>query len=168
MCIRDRYESLTGFATLAYVNGRDQTANQATRLGALRRATSVYAPTYTGTDPRNGVASPGQQLPGIVPMEARIGLRWHEPVAKPGWGLELEARIVDNQDQIASSLYEIATPGFTIWNLRGFWRPYDNFTVIGGVENFGNKYYREHLDYRSGLGVYQPGTNFYCSTELTY
>ncbi len=165
---RDLYESLTGFATLAYVNGRDQTANQATRLGAIRRATSVYAPTYTGTDPRNGVASPGQQLPGIVPMEARIGLRWHEPVAKPGWGLELEARIVDNQDQIASSLYEIATPGFTIWNLRGFWRPYDNFTVIGGVENFGNKYYREHLDYRSGLGVYQPGTNFYCSTELTY
>jgi outer membrane receptor protein involved in Fe transport len=52
--------------------------------------------------------------------------------------------------------------------LRGFWRPYDNFTVIAGVENFGNKYYREHLDYRSGLGVYQPGTNFYCSTELTY
>lgn len=165
---RDLHEGLTGFATLAYVNGRDQTANEATRLGAIRRANSVYAPTYTGTDPRSGNASPGQQLPGIVPMEARVGLRWHEAVANPGWGLELEARIVDNQSQIASSLYEIATPGFTIWNLRGFWRPYDNFTVIAGVENFGNKYYREHLDYRSGLGVYQPGTNFYCSTELTY
>jgi outer membrane receptor protein involved in Fe transport len=164
----DLREGLTGFGTLAYVNGRDQTVSEATRLGAIRRQNSFYSGTYTGSDPRSGVISTAEQLPGIVPMEARVGLRWHEAVANPGWGLELEARIVDNQSQIASSLYEIATPGFTIWNLRGFWRPYDNFTVIAGVENFGNKYYREHLDYRSGLGVYQPGTNFYCSTELTY
>jgi outer membrane receptor protein involved in Fe transport len=165
---QDIQEGWTGFGTLAYVNGRDQTVSEATRLGAIRRQNSFFAGSYTGTDPRSGVTTAAEQLPGIVPLEARVGLRWHEQVVNPGWGLELEARIVDNQSQIASSLYEIATPGFTIWNLRGFWRPYDDFTIIAGVENFGNKYYREHLDYRSGLGVFQPGTNFYCSTELTY
>lgn len=164
----DLHEGVTGFATLEYVYGRDQTVSEATRLGAIRRATSVFSPTYTPSDPRSGVSTTAESLPGIVPMEARVGLRWREPVADPGWGLELEARIVDDQSRVATSLFEQATPGFTIWNLRGFWRPYDDFTVIAGVENFGDRYYREHLDYRSGLGVYQPGANFYMSTELTY
>lgn len=164
---QDLYQGVTAFGTLAYVDGRDQTVSQATRLGRIRRATSVFGP-YDPNASRSNVATAEEQLPGIVPLEARVGLRWREPVADPGWGLELEARIVDNQDRVASSLFEVATPGFTIWNLRGFWRPYEDFTIIAGVENFGNKYYREHLDYRSGLGVYQPGTNFYCSTELTY
>ncbi|MDA1053336.1 MAG: TonB-dependent receptor [Planctomycetota bacterium] len=167
---------MTGFATLAYVEGRDQTRDEATRLGKIRRAdnpyfdpmTAMFVP-YDPNAPRSGAVG-DEYLPGIVPLQARAGLRWHEPVADPGWGVELEARIVANQNRVATSLYEIATPGFTIWNLRGFWRPrnHNNFTIIAGVENFGNKYYREHLDYRSGLGVFQPGTNFYCSTELTY
>ncbi|MCA9125225.1 MAG: TonB-dependent receptor [Planctomycetaceae bacterium] len=165
---RDLHQGVTAFGSLSYVNARDQTVSEATRLGAIRRANSVYAPTYTPNDPRSGVTGTSEQLPGIVPMEARVGLRWREPVSDPGWGLELEARIVAKQDQIATSLYEIATPGFTIWNMRGFWRPYDDLTIIAGVQNFGNRYYREHLDYRSGLGVYQPGSSFYMSTELTY
>lgn len=28
--------------------------------------------------------------------------------------------------------------------------------------------YREHLDYRAGRGVFQPGVNFYFASELTY
>ncbi|MCA9122316.1 MAG: TonB-dependent receptor [Planctomycetaceae bacterium] len=162
------HPAVTGFATLAYVEGRDRSVSDPTRLGPIRRANSVFAGTYSPTDTRSGVTTTEEQLPGIVPLEARVGLRWREPVSNPSWGLELEARIVDSQDRVASSLYELPTSGFTIWNLRGFWRPYDDFTIIAGVENFGNRYYREHLDYRSGLGVYQPGSNFYCSTELTY
>ncbi|MEO8495281.1 MAG: TonB-dependent receptor, partial [Planctomycetota bacterium] len=134
---QDIHPGLIGFGTLAYVNGRDQTVSEATRLGALRRQNSVYAATYTGSDTRSGVTTSAEQLPGIVPLQARAGLRWSEPVVNPGWGLELEARIVANQNLVATSLYEIATPGFTIWNLRGFWRPKNNFTVIAGVENFG-------------------------------
>jgi iron complex outermembrane recepter protein len=40
--------------------------------------------------------------------------------------------------------------------------------LIAGVENFTDDFYREHLDYRTGRGVNQPGVNFYFSTELTY
>ena len=161
----DFRDCLTGFAMMSYVEGRDHTRNKPTRLGARRRNLSAF---YTGNEPRSLATDDDEPLPGIVPLQARVGLRLHEPTANPYWGLELEARIVDNQDRVATSLLEIPTPGFTIWNLRGFWRPYDDFTIIAGVENFGNKYYREHLDYRSGLGVFQPGTNFYVSTELTY
>lgn len=164
---QDLSQSVTGFATVAYIEGRDHTRNEVSRLAAIRRA-PFTPPFFTGTENRSLVDNDDEPLPGIVPLEARVGLRLREPIADPGWGLELEARIVDNQDRVATSLFEQPTPGFTIWNLRGFWRPYDDFTIIAGVENFTDKFYREHLDYRSGRGVFQPGVNFYCSTELTY
>ena len=40
--------------------------------------------------------------------------------------------------------------------------------MIAGVENFTDKFYQEHLDYRTGRGVYRPGVNFYTSFERTY
>ena len=83
-------------------------------------------------------------------------------------GVSPEHWALNRADRVATSLFEQPTAGFTIWNLRGFWKPYDDFTIIAGVLNFTNKYYREHLDYRSGLGVYQPGSSYYVSTELRY
>lgn len=163
----DVTNAVTGFATLSYVEGRDHTRNEVSRLAAIRRA-PFTPPFFDGTENRSLADNDDEPLPGIVPLQARVGVRWHEPVADPDWGLELEARIVDSQDRVATSLFEQATPGFTIWNLRGYIRPYDHFTVTAGVENFTDKFYREHLDYRSGRGVFQPGVNFYCSTELTY
>ena len=60
------------------------------------------------------------------------------------------------------------TPGFTILNTRAFWRPRDDFALFGGVENLGDRFYREHLDFRSGRGLYRPGINFYLLTEVQY
>ena len=40
--------------------------------------------------------------------------------------------------------------------------------MFAGVENFTDRFYREHLDYRAGRGVWQPGINFYFSGQLTY
>ena len=45
--------------------------------------------------------------------------------------------------------------------------------LTAGVENFGDKLYREHLDPISGnlIGVgplFRPGTNFYFASQLTY
>ena len=107
-------------------------------------------------------------MPGIPPLETRLGVRLHEPGVQPGWGVEFEARVVDNQDRVAASLREQETPGFTTLNLRTFWRPEDNLLLVAGVENLTDKFYREHLDYRSGRGVYQPGINFYSSIEITW
>ena len=120
-----------------------------------------------------------ESLPNIPPLEARVGVRLHEASSQPDWGVEIAARIVDNQDHIATSLGEMATPGFTVWDARGFYRASDGLTLIAGVENFGNRLYQEHLDPHgrsysfpmvtgtSGR-VFRPGANFYFVTEFTY
>jgi len=38
----------------------------------------------------------------------------------------------------------------------------------GGLENVGNLQYREHLDLRTGMGVFQPGVNFYFGMKVMY
>ena len=75
---------------------------------------------------------------------------------------------MDEQDRVASSLLEQETPGFTVWDLRGYWQVKKNLLLVGGVENFTDKFYREHLDLRTGKGVFQPGQNFYFGIELSY
>jgi outer membrane receptor protein involved in Fe transport len=49
----------------------------------------------------------------------------------------------------------------------------DNWQMMAGVENFGNRFYREHLDFRFanpafGQGVFQPGATFYFGSAVTY
>ena len=74
------------------------------------------------------------------------------------------------KDRVASSLLEAATPGFTIWDVRSYMRLTSSFTLLAGVENFTDKSYFEHLDFRSpgGSAVFQPGRNFYFSTEVSW
>lgn len=162
---------LTPFGTLRYVEGRDLTRNGDF---ATRRVTPGAPSVRIDGLPRgffSGFAGGSQEpLPGIVPLEARLGVRLHPPSPALDWGLELSARVVDNQDRIATSLLELPTPGFTVWDLRSYWRPVDRLLLVAGVENFGDKNYREHLDFRnqSGIGIYQPGSNFYFGSELLY
>jgi outer membrane receptor protein involved in Fe transport len=162
---------LTPFATLKYVEGTDHT-----RSGdfATVQAEPGMPSTRDFNRPRgffSGVpGAPSEPLPGILPLEARVGLRFHEARQNPRWGTELSARAVDDQDRVAASLLETPTPGFTVWDLRTFWRPRTNLLVVGGIENFTDKLYREHLDFRSldGISVFQPGVNFYVGSEVTY
>ena len=63
-----------------------------------------------------------EPLPSIVPLESRLGLRLHRAADAPRWGVELAARMVDAQDRVATSLLETPTPGFTVWDVRGYWR----------------------------------------------
>ncbi len=167
----DVADFLTTFATLQYVEGRDHTRNGEF---ATRRAAPGQPSTRVYGLPRgyfSGIVGGAEEpLPNIVPLESRLGVRLHDPSETRRWGIELSARVVDNQDRVASSLLETPTPGFTVWDVRSYWRPTDHLLLIAGVENFTDKNYREHLDYRSrsGLAVYQPGVNFYFSSELTY
>jgi outer membrane receptor protein involved in Fe transport len=79
---------------------------------------------------------------------------------------------VDDQDRVALSLLESPTAGFTIFDLRSYWRPRRGVLLVAGVENLFDKTYREHLDFRSddprSLPTLQPGANFYVGGELTY
>jgi outer membrane receptor protein involved in Fe transport len=162
---------LTPFGTLSYVDGRDRSRNGGF---ATRPASPGNPSTRVPGLPRgsfSGVTGAAQEpLPSIVPLECRLGVRVHQPSELPRWGAELSARIVDGQDRVATSLLEVPTPGFTVWDLRAYWRATDCFLMVAGVENLGDKNYRNHLDFRSpnGIQVFQPGVNFYVGTELTY
>lgn len=143
---------ITPFANMSYVEGRDHS-----------RSGNSF-----GAGDRSGFASEEEPLPMIGPLEARAGLRLHDPCEQPHWGLELAARMVARQDRVATSLLEQETAGFTTWDLRGFWRANDSVVLVTGVENFTDKDFREHLDLRTGNGVFQPGINFYFGVEWAY
>lgn len=166
----DTTDWLTPFATLKYVAGRDHTrrgtfaTEQNSPIMPSRRVVGLPRGFFSGVS-----ASVAEPLPGIAPLEARIGVRLREPEAGR-WGTEFMARIVDRQDRVASSLLESPTPGFTVFDVRGYWRATDGLLVVAGVENLGNRTYREHLDFRSpsGIQVFQPGVNAYAGIERTY
>jgi iron complex outermembrane recepter protein len=164
---------LTPFASMRFVDGRDRTRNGdfATTNGEQGTASTRDASRQRGFF-SGFIGSDSEPLPGISPLETRIGLRLRESIDDPSWNLEFAARIVDNQDRVASSLLESSTPGFTVFDLRGTHRPAfsDNLVIVAGVENLTDKNYREHLDFRSpnGISIFKPGINFYFGSELTY
>jgi len=169
----DWSDQLTPFATLKYVEGDDRTRNgtfdTAPATGGAPSTRTPGAP--RGTTSGTGVAPVDREpLPGILPLEARLGLRWEQRRSAPGWGVETYARIVDNQDRVAASLLESPTPGFTVWDLRTFYRASERLLFVGGVENLTDKQFREHLDFRgpSGISVFRSGVNFYLGAEATY
>ena len=162
---------LSPFATLSYVQGVDQTHVDRRRdpsLTSSRRKDAVARSFATDTEP----------LPQISPLESRMGLRVHGTQDIPKWQVEVSTRVVTGQNAIASSLGEVATPGFTTFDLRAFWQVNERLLVSGGCENFGDKLYREHLDpisanllMQSGRAVpvlFRPGANFFFRTELRY
>ena len=150
----DLLERVTAFGSISYIEGRDRSRN---------------TPSRDSTVPRSGLAGrPHEPLPGIAPLEAFLGFRLHDDSVDQLWGFEFYARLVGNQDRIAASLEEIETPGFVTFDTRSYWRLTEDLLFIAGIENLTDEFYREHLDYRSGLGVFRPGINFYFGTELGY
>lgn len=148
----DLLDWLTPFAMASYTQGTDLTR---------------------GDRPVNAVgqligAGQTEPLPGIPPLEGRVGLRIHDPGNNPTWGIEGSARLVARQDRAAASLHEQETPGFTTYDLRAFWLPRPYLTLSAGIENLTDVFYREHLDLRTGGGFFQPGRNFYVTAELRY
>ncbi|MEO8499211.1 MAG: TonB-dependent receptor, partial [Planctomycetota bacterium] len=162
---------MTPFATLQYVEGRDQTRNgdfATQRVAGGNPKQKVFGLARGSFTTLGGGSS--EPLPGISPLQSRVGFRLHEPQASPTWTVELSARIVNQQNRVAASLAETPTPGFTVWDLRGAWQAFDDLLLVAGIENFTDKNYQEHLDFRSqnGIRVYEPGIKFYVGTDLTY
>ncbi|HBJ33900.1 MAG TPA: TonB-dependent receptor [Planctomycetaceae bacterium] len=166
-------EKLTPFVNVRYVEGTDRSRDGdfATRSGGAGAPSQKFAGLSRGFFSGIGGAD-SEPLPGISPLEARIGCRLRPQVINERWNLELAARVVDDQNLVAASLLESTTAGFTTWDLRGTWRPWERkgITLVSGVENFTNKNYREHLDFRSrsGSAVFQPGINFYLGGDVYY
>lgn len=167
----DLAAGMTPFATFSYVQGQDQTRNGdfATQTSSPNQPSQrIYGLPrgYFG----DSELSETEPLPSIVPMESRLGIRFHQPQPSPRWAIELAARVVARQDRVAVSLFETPTPGFTVFDLRGYWQATDALVLVGGIENLADKTYREHLNFRSpsGIQVYAPGLNAYAGGELSY
>ena len=117
------------------------------------------------------VAGPNQEaLPNIPPMDVHVGLRFRDPNQDRRWGVEITSRMVATQDQVATTLEEQITGGFTLFDIRSYWRPNNNMLFSAGIENLFNRQYREWADLRPSAGytVFQPGFNAYVGLRLTY
>jgi iron complex outermembrane recepter protein len=149
-------DHVTFFGILSYVEGTDRTRDETVYLGD------------TSFD-RSGVAGVKEEaLPGIPPLDSRFGIMLHDGSPARRWGLEYSLRAVARQTRVATTLEEIETPGFLTMDTRGYTRLRDGCLLTAGVENLTDRFYREHLDYRSGLGVFRPGVGFYSGLELNY
>lgn len=148
---------LTPFASASYVQGRDLTHRDNRRSPIL------------ASSRRDGAET--EALPGIAPLELRSGLRLHQAVDNdkaPKYSIEFSARTVFDQGLYASSLNELRTPGFTIVDIRAFWQINKTMLLTTGVENVGDRLYREHLDPRAGDLLFRPGVNYYVATQFKY
>ena len=118
-----------------------------------------------------------EPLWGVPPLDTRLGLRLTDTRCQH-WGVEYVLRLVDGQDRISSVGFvgELATPGFNTHSLRGYYQFTDTIAFIGGVDNLGDAFYREHLDTRLNLtagadpqrGIVRRGRSFYFALQAEY
>ncbi len=155
---------LTAYGTGSFVEGRNQRRRS---VRAIVRDSPLVGALIGNSAPDRPIPKE-EPLPAIPPLESRLGLILHQPCPEPVWSVEFAARVVDNQDRVARSLREEPTPGFTTYEIRGYWRPSDQIVLTAGVENLTNKLYKEHLDTHIFAEVFQPGVTFYFGTEVTY
>jgi iron complex outermembrane recepter protein len=155
---------LTGFGTIQYAEGRDHSRDAPGRVAALLRQRRQLP-----EGPRSlEQGSDDEPLPGFAPLESRVGVRIHEEGTSPRWNVELSTRMVAQQSRVAYSLGERETSGFATLDLRGNWQITKQWSMFAGVENLTDRFYREHLDLRTGRGVYQPGISGYFGSEVVY
>ncbi len=64
------------------------------------------------TDRSNVDGVPREPLPGIAPLDTRIGWILQDPSAAKSWGIEMSARMVGRQTRVAATLQELETAGF--------------------------------------------------------
>lgn len=163
---------ITLFSTLSSLRGTDQTRNGSfATMPANSGTPSVRDPTqvrgfFSGVP--GGATEP---LPNITPLEGRVGIRLRGSETKlRGLNVEFSARLVESQNRVASSLQETPTPGYSVFDIRSFYQFVGGTRIVAGIENIGDRAYRNHLDYRSpfGIEVLQPGVNLYIGGDLFY
>ncbi len=106
----------------------------------------------------------GDPLPFIPAFKNVSTLRFKKNV----FSTQLEWEGALSQNHVSSSFGEQKTPAYSIFNFRsGYQLPTEKgkWSINVGVENIGNRYYREHLDWG---GIPRPGRNYYCSVDYRF
>lgn len=128
---------------------------------------------YTRGTNHSPVGSGSEGLPNIYPLAARVGVRVFEP-CNERWGVSFITRMVHGQDFVADSLAEVPTDGFTVFDVRAYYRVSDNLRLTSAVENLFDRVYTQHgslaiVDSAGNLSfVKEPGINFLMGAELSY
>ena len=159
------------FGTLTYVEGRDRSraGNPSTVRQAGRGPNASASRTL-----RSDSTSSREPLPVMPPLQSRLGFTLHEATPEPRWSVEFSTRLADQQDRVATTLFELETEGYAVFDIRGYARVYDELTLTAGVLNVTNENYRTYFDARrtvqegDSIPVFQPGVSFYFGSELMY
>lgn len=121
-------KGLSVFGCMSYVHGEN-----------LRPVYSTLDSSGNTVVVPNGTAEP---LPGMYPFNGRISLRISDP-EKDKWGTEFTTRLVNSQEEVATSLAELPSPAFSVFDLSGYYRVRENLRVSLTLENLLNTNYYE-------------------------
>ncbi len=83
-----------------------------------------------------------ESLPDIYPFNGRIAVRVCDP-DKGKWGVEFIARLVHSQDEVAWSIGQLPSPGFTVYDLKGYYCWSKNLRLTLALDNLLNRDYYE-------------------------
>ena len=93
-----------------------------------------------------------EPLWGIPPLDTRVGLRYQPQ--DWSWSSPPESWMTRNGSRDRSSAaahcptaprVEETTPGFTVLDLRGYYRWSEGVRLVAGIENIGDLDYQEHF-----------------------
>ncbi|MEE4198056.1 MAG: TonB-dependent receptor [Bacteroidales bacterium] len=108
-----------------------------------------------------------ENLPLIPPMNGRLGLRYTLPEY---FGADFIATGYADQDQVAEG--ETETKGFARFDLRIHSKvisfDFAKLQLFGGIENIGDRAYRNHLSTNRGAVAIEPGRNYYLKLKVFF
>jgi outer membrane receptor protein involved in Fe transport len=112
-------------------------------------------------------------LPGMYPLNGTLGIRLIDP-DHDRWKLELSSRMVARHEYVATSLSELPTPGFAVFDLRGYYRLRERVRLTLSIENLLNRDYTEPgslvIADASGVPTYvkEPGISAILGVDASF
>jgi hemoglobin/transferrin/lactoferrin receptor protein len=89
-----------------------------------------------------------EPLVSVDPLRGVLGIAYDDP--EGAWGAEFITTAVARQNRIP----EVASHGYVVFDLLGYWRPFAGFTVNAGLFNLADRKYVEWADARlASLGA---------------
>jgi len=82
---------------------------------------------------------------GIAPLRGELAVRF-DSLSRRAWWVEPSAWMVDRQDRVATSRFEVETPGYTVFALRGGADLGKGLTLHAGIDNITDRSYTNHLN----------------------
>ncbi|MEQ9003919.1 MAG: TonB-dependent receptor [Pseudomonadales bacterium] len=77
----------------------------------------------------------------LAPANAFVAIAYQ----RPAWGLTLETFAYADQNRVSATNAELASDGYVLVNLKGYWQLGEQFRLGFGVDNVADARYRDHL-----------------------